>query len=362
MFIRKIQSTHLVFLLIVLLVTAWILSGQFNKRPTPAPLTPSLATVATNWSEAKAISRELVVYGDIEPFQVARVKARTQGIVESIVKKGDVVKKGDELARLSMDDRAVRLAQAETHLLATERDYNAVKQLITRDLSSESERQLKLAQLESARAGLRAIEFEIENTHIRAPIDGMINQILVDQGSLVNTGGDLLEIIDNDPLLAVIHVQQEDVAKLKLGQQASVRFIGDLTRQGKIRFISPIGDTKTRTFRVEIEIDNHTDPLPSGLSAEVSLTLSTEQAHSISPALIRLDQDGQIGVFTVNGSQIIEFKPINVVRADGQNIWVSGLADKVQLITLSQGTLSNGQSVQIRPTPNAYLMPAQENH
>jgi multidrug efflux system membrane fusion protein len=360
MFKNKLQPTHIVFLLISLLLTIWIISGQFKTQPTLSPPPEAMASVAASWSEAQTIERELVVYGDIEPFQIARIKARTTGLVEQIIGKGREVKQGDQLARLSMDDRALRLAQAKAQLASNQRDYQAVQQLIARNLSSESERQLKWAQLEAARAQLRAIEFDIENTRLLAPINGTINRILADLGTLVSPGTDIVEIVDNDPLLAVIHVQQEDIAQLTLNQPARVRFIGGDTREGKIRFISTIGDAKTRTFRVEIALANTDNQLPSGLSAEVTLALSSHQAHLISPALIQLDAEGQVGVFILEQNDKVAFVPISPIRADGQKIWVSGLDQRVRLITLHQAGLRPGQTVRVQPTPDVYLTPVED--
>lgn len=360
MFKNKLQPTHIVFLAISLLLTIWLISGQFKTAPSVSVAPETLASVAASWSEAQTIERELVVYGDIEPFQIALIKARTTGVVEQVISKGREVKQGDQLARLSMDDRALRLAQAKAQLASNQRDYQAVQQLIARNLSSESERQLKWAQLEAARAQLRAIEFDIENTRLLAPINGTINRILADQGSLVTPGTDIVEIIDNDPLLAVIHVQQEDISQLTLNQPARIRFIGGEVREGKIRFISTIGDAKTRTFRVEVALANADNRLPSGLSAEVILTLSTHQAHPISPALIQLDAQGRVGVFILDQDDKVVFAPITPIRADDRIIWVTGLAQRVRLITLNQAGLRPGQAVKVQPTPTGYPTPLKD--
>ncbi|HEY9018970.1 efflux RND transporter periplasmic adaptor subunit [Thiomicrospira sp.] len=353
---KKLQASHIVFILILLLVVSWIASGMLgsNNHPQSIDEEPNLPTIAASWSEAQSIHRKLVIYGDAQPIQVSIVRARTDGLVEDIVGVGQTVRESDKIARLSMDDRQVRLAQAKAQVASSQRDYDAVNQLIERNLASDSERQLRLAQLESARAALRAIEFEIENTQVKAPINGTVNHIFAEQGSFVTLGGQLLEIVDNNPLLAVIQVQQAEIANIQLGQTAKIRFVGGEERTGQVRFISPIGDAKTRTFRVEIEIDNSQNPLPSGLSAEVTLELDAQMAHQISPALIRLDENGQAGIYIVNGQQTLEFKPIEIVRADGKAIWVNGLERRVQIATLTHGALADGQKVNVQPTPNSF--------
>src|SRR5690606_36902816 len=123
-----------------------------------------------------------------------------------------------------------------------------------RNVGTEAEAQTRLAQLEAARAELRAIELEIGNTRLEAPIGGVVNRVIADIGSYVSLGGEILEIVDNDLLVAVVHVQQADIARVTNGMDARVRFIGGDERDGVIPFVSPLGDAATRTFRVEVEI------------------------------------------------------------------------------------------------------------
>lgn len=356
------QPAFWVFVAIFVLVSGWIASGvlapQAPKDDTQAP--PALAQVSASWSEAQPISRKLFFYGDVQPVQVVTIRARAEGLVEEVVKLGTSVTKGDRLAQLSLDDRPVRLAQAKAHLASVQRDYEAISQLIERNLVSDSERQLKLAQLESARASLQAIELEIANTRLQAPVSGVVNRVLADLGSFVSIGGEVVEIIDNNPLIAVIHVQQADIARLTLGQTATVRFIGGQQREGHIRFIAPLGDSQTRTFRVEVEINNQHDPLPSGLSAEVVIELEPEMAHAISPALVRLDEQGRSGIFVIDADTDparLKFNSIQVVRADHHALWVTGLPLLVQIVTLSQGTLNEGDEVRVQQTPAELLVP-----
>jgi multidrug efflux system membrane fusion protein len=335
-----------------MLVTVWIGSGLVFKSPSESiEQTPPVPTVATRWSEAQTLGRQLVLYGDVEPVQIARVRARTEGIVEQQVAVGQRVEQGDVIARLSIDDREVRLAQARAQLASAQRDFAAIDQLIERQLASDSERQLRLAQLEAARAALRAVELDIEHTQVKAPINGVVSRILADQGSYISAGGELVELVDNDPLIAVVQVQQATVAQIQPGLVADVRFMSGETRQGQVRFVAPIGEAQTRTFRVEISIDNQADhqamPLPSGLSVEVIMEIEQLQAHQISPAIVRLDAQGRAGVYLVNQASELVFKPIDIVRADGQALWVSGLDQRVQLVTLSQAALVEGQQVKV---------------
>jgi len=354
---RFLNSTALVFLAIIVLVAVWIGSGVIMRDAVDAPQRAELPppTVAASWSLAEPVTRELVLYGDVEPAQVAILRARVDGIVEETATQGDRVQAGDALAQLSTDDRAARLAGVTAQLASAQRDHDSARQLFERNIGSETDVQQRLVQLEAARAQLRAVELEIANTTLRAPIGGTISRILAEAGSYVSPGGQILEIVDNDPLVAVVQVQQAQIVNVRNGMEARVRFIGGETRDGRVRFISPIADAATRTFRVEIEVANTDNALPAGLSAEVTLPFSTVPAHRISSALARLNEEGAIGLYVLDEDDRIRFAPVTLIRARADGVWVSGLPDRVRIVTISQGSLLPGQQVIVQDTPEEYL-------
>jgi multidrug efflux system membrane fusion protein len=351
------NSTTLVFLAIVAVIVVWIGGGMISREP-PAPpqqLSPRVPTVAASWSDAEDVVREFVLYGDVEPVQVSTLRARTDGLVEEVARQGTQVQAGDELVQLSTDDREARLARAQAQVASAERDYQAARQLADRDVGPEAEAEARRAQLEAARADLRAVELEIANTTLRAPIGGTISEVLADVGSYVAVGGEVLEIVDNDPLIAVVRVQQAAIGNVRAGMPAQVRFIGGEERDGSIRFVSPIADAATRTFRVEVEIANPDGELPAGLSAEVVIPFATEKAHRVSAALGRLDEQGRIGLHVIDEDDRIAFLPVEIIRARADGVWVTGLPERARIVTISQGTLSPGQRVEVRETPEEYL-------
>ena len=354
---RLFNATTLVFLAIVGLVVVWIGSGMMGREDeaSPAPAERALPSVAASVSEAEEVTRELVLYGDIEPTQIATVRARVDGVVEEIVSQGTRVVAGDILARLSTDDREARRARAEAQLATAEQSAGNARQLFERGVGPETTVQTTAAELEAARAELRAIELEIANTEVVAPIAGVVNRLISDIGAYVSPGGEVLEIVDNDPLLAVVTVQQGDISGVRPGMRARVSAIGGDTREGTVSFVSPIADAATRTFRVEVEVANPDGELPSGISAEVVIPVETLSAHYISPALARLDTEGRLGVYLVDEEDRIQFAPMQIVYADAGGIWITGVEDGSRLVTISQGALQPGERVEVRETPPGYL-------
>jgi membrane fusion protein, multidrug efflux system len=352
---RFFTSTTIVFAAIILLVAFWIASGMIGREEeeVAAPQRP-LPIVTASWSEALPVDQRLSLYGDVEPTQVATVRARTDGLIESVAEQGTVVVQGDELAQLSTDDREARLARGEAQVANAERSYDAAVQLAERNVGPQSDVQARLAELEAARAELRAIQLDIENTTLTAPIPGIVNRVIAEIGAYVSAGGEVLEIVDNDPLIAVVQVQQSQIVNVRRGMPAMVSFIGGRQAEGRVSFVSPLADAATRTFRVEVEVPNPDGEVPAGISVEVMLVTATVDAHHLSSALLRLDEQGQLGLYAVENDDSVVFKPVEIVMADSSGIWVTGLLARDRLVTISQGAVAAGETVTVEETPAEY--------
>lgn len=354
---RYLSSSTLAFLAILGFLAFWIGSGMLNREPPAeaAPVEVAVPHVAASMSVAEEIVPRTVLFGNVVPDQTSILRARTAGIVEEVVRQGHVAEQGEQLALLSADDREAGVARAEAAVGSAERDYDAARQLRERGVTSEAELQSRFAQLESARAELRAAQLELQNTRLTAPISGTVSNVMAELGSFVDAGGEVLEIVRNDPLIAQIEVRQSEITSVALGQSAQVVFQGGREAEGRVRFIAPVATAETRTFRVEVEVPNPDNAVPAGLSAQISLAMDAVRAHRLSPALIRLDDAGRIGVFVVaEDGQTLRFAPVQIVQARAEAIWVTGLEDRARVVTISQGALSDGQQARVSDTPEPY--------
>ena len=133
-----------------------------------------------------------------------------------------------------------------------------------------------------------------------------------------------------------------------VNQSALVRLLGREEAEGRLRYVSRISSAATNTFPIEIEIDNSKGLLPAGVSAEVTLNLETRDAIKITPAMLALDEAGNLGVKTlvsVDDSPTVKFVGIQLVKAEQDGVWLTGLGQRVDIITVGQGFVRDGDSV-----------------
>jgi membrane fusion protein, multidrug efflux system len=331
-------------------LAAWILSGVLTREPPRmAPRAPaSPMSVGVMISDERPVERLLTLHGEIEPDQRVLVRAQTAGRIEAVSSAlGERVDAGDEIARIAMDDREARLRKAMALVRGHETDYSAARRLAREGLQAQLQEETALSRLESARAELEAIRLDIDNTRLRAPIDGVINHRHAEIGDYVTVAAPVAEIIENHPLRAVVQVPQHSVHRVRAGGKARVTFVDDSEHEGEVRFISVSANTATRTFRVEILLQNEDRALPSGVSVQVRIPLQEVPAHHISPALVVLDEHGELGVKAVDSQNRVVVHPIQVVRADANGLWVTGLPQRVRIITLGQGFVTEGEPVMV---------------
>ena len=347
----------------VIALVLWMLSGQLGSKDQTAaetatasaePVrTKTLMKVQTRQQSAQLVTREIVIQGQVEPLKVMHLRAETGGTVESLpVDKGQRIYKGDVIAELSADNRLATLAVAEANQVQAQNEYNAASKLRKQGLQSQSVLNTAAAQLESAKAQVQAAQLDIGDTVLRAPFDALIDNIEVELGDFLDRGGRIATLIDNSKLLITGSVPQKNIIDVNAGSSAVAKLITGESLNGTVRYISSMADSATRSFGIEVIIDNPPASTMSGVSAEISIPVETISAHLISPAILALDDEGTLGIKAVNDNNEVIFHAVSVVKTESDGAWVTGIPDNVTLITLGQGFVNPGEQVQPVPENN----------
>ena len=185
---------------------------------------------------------------------------------------------------------------------------------------------------------------------IVAPFSGYLESLKVDEGDFLNTGAVCASLIDPDPMLLVADIAEKDIAQIQLGSEATAKLISGRMVNGLVSFIASSADKNTRTFRVEISVDNNDRTIRDGVSAEIYIKGKEEAAHIISPSILSLSDEGKLGIRTVNVENKVEFKEIKILEDTNKGMWVSGLGEEARIITLGQEYVFQGQTVNVKET------------
>lgn len=286
----------------------------------------------------------------IEAHEEAEVVAKVGGEVREIfVEEGDVVRKGDVLARLDGDRLRLEVAEAEANLRKLERDYNRFKELSAKGLVAKNTAENAQYDLEALQASYDRARLELSYTTIRAPIDGVVSARFIKVGNTITANDPTFRVTDLDPLIAYVRIPEKEFRKLATGQKAEVVVdaLGGDRLAGTISLISPTVDPQTGTFRVRVEVPDESSRLKPGMFARINIVYEYREDALQIPRNAILDSDGRQSVFIVVG-ETAERRPIETGLIN--NGWVEiadGLEGNEQVVVVGQGGLKTGTVVKV---------------
>lgn len=335
---------------LVLAIVGWMGSGfvipsgqsaQSVARTAPAPVAVAVAT-----SHAETVTQFYQAEGQALPDRDTMMRAEISGdILEVFVSKGQDVAAGEVIARFDPTGNAADANRAAEELARAQREFDNASQLLERGVATADRVSQARAALAAAQAQVTATTEAAEALTITAPFAGRIETLDLDEGEFVSAGVEVGRLVDITPLTVAIQVPQQSLTRLAVGQAATVRFITGEVREGTVTFVGTSAANETRTFLAEIEVANEDGAIPAGISAEVVIPTGEKEAHFLSPSIVSLDTDGSLGVKTVNADDVVEFFPIEVVKAQIEGIWVTGLPATADVIVVGQGFVSAGETV-----------------
>ena len=328
------KSSRSLGLLVVLMVV--ILSGCGSEKEEQAK--EAAKAKAASAAKVKPVLVELagVRRGKIEEIlersaalqaeEQVLVLARAQNpAVELLVEEGDLVEKDQVILRLENDSQLTNYNQAKSQTDKAKIEFDRVEKLFDQSLISESEyvnaqftyNQAKLAEEEAKR--------QLDFTEVKAPIKGTITSRSVKVGDKVTTGTPIFEIIDLDSTVAVIHVPEQYLPKLKKDMPARLisTTLGDTVFEGYVKRISPVVDAEAGTVKVVVGVKNR-GALSPGMWVNVELVLDENENAILIPKrsiTYSVDQTFAFTIYTdTNGVRRAERKLVEPRNADKENI------------------------------------------
>ena len=311
-----------------------------------AAVDPDIKSVQIKTIVAEPIQTQMTLAGETRASEDLSLRASFSGTVTRVnFEKGDSIKKGQ--AVIAMDTRVLEanIERARAVIEEKKLDLAAAERLVTQKLSSKVSLATAKSALASAEADLASLLIDLENSQTRAPFSGVLNDIHINAGQVIDRGDPIAELITLAPLTVHTQVPQKDLQFINLGAAAKVTTLGGVATEGEITFIDGVADTGTRSMGVDITIANNDRALPAGISTTVEVALSNQLAHGFSPALLTLDENGNTAVKIVDDESSVTLEAVNILRFTRDKVWVTGLPESANVITVGQGFVNPGEIV-----------------
>lgn len=350
---------------------------------------PSAMRVVVLRSEASEIDSAVILRGQTRAIRQVDVRSETTSTVLSEPKrKGAFVTAGDLLCELdpgtrpaqlaeakarkaqaesSMPEAEARLEEAKARLEEARINNNAAQKLAETGYASETRRISTQAAVSSAEAGIKSAEAgletsrasieaataavaaaqrEIDRLTIEAPFQGLLESDTAELGSLMQPGSLCATIIQLNPIKVVGYVPETAVNRVQVGALAGAELATGLQVHGRVTFLSRSADPNTRTFEVEITVDNPELLIRDGQTATIAISSDGAKAHRLPQSALTLNNDGKLGVRTVGPGNVVAFVPVDVIRDTPMGVWLTGLPETADVIVVGQDYVIEGVTVE----------------
>jgi len=353
-------------LYIVLIATVLASCGSDNVQTGTAQ--QQAINVVTSRVDPQISGKGLIANGVVQAISHARLSTRMMGFVERIpVKTGDKVRKGQLLIDISNSDLSAKRAQANAGIAAArahfenaEKDLNRYTNLFNSNSASQKELDdittrynMAKAQLETATQMKNEVDAQFAYVNIRAPFDGVVTNIFIDEGNMANPGVPLIAVESPGVFEVEAAIPESEINKLD--QQAPVRVylkVLDTYVPGEISEVSSSGANTGGQYMVTVKLNKPVKELKSGMYAQVEFD-TADQAENSGNILVPKEaivRQGQLtGIYTVSAQNTAILRWLRLGRTFGTQVEVlSGLEAGEDFVLSADSKLYNGAPLAIQ--------------
>lgn len=350
---KKKGILSIVAVIAILALIAWVLNNNKKKNAEITAIVSSgnvgLVAVNTEKVSKTAINLDFSANGTFAANQDLIVAAENAGRVTRIlVDEGSRVSKGQLIARIDADLLNVDVETAKANYQSAVRDLERYESAFK--TGGVTQQQLDNARLnvQTTQARLQSANLKSSDANIKSPISGIINKRFVEQGSYVNVGNQIVEIVDVSKLKLQVTANESQVVQLKLGDQVAIKsnVFSGITFTGKINFIAPKADNSLN-FPVEVELSNNTDgKLKAGMYGTAVFDFPNQAAAITVPRSAFVGSISSNKVFVLEGDKAKERQVIAGRNLGDRVEVIEGLKEGELVITSGQVNLVDGTEVQ----------------
>ena len=316
-----------------------------EKKTEQVAAVETVPTVSVVEVFTQAVPQEAVYTSTVQPYAKNNIAPQSVNRISKIfVEIGDYVTKGQVVAEMDQ----IQLQQAELQMKNNEIEYNRLKGLF--DAGGLSRSDLDAIEL-AYKVSKTQYENLLENSVLRSPINGVITARNYDVGDMYSMSAPIFTVEQIVPVKLLVGISESDYSKVKKGDSVTVvaDAIPGKTFYGKINRIYPTVDPATRTFTVEIKIDNNYKTLRPGMFVRATVNFGSNNSVVIPDvAVVKQQGSGERFVYVLNEDGTVTYQKVVLGRRMGAEYEVlEGLSNGAKVVTGGQIRLKDGIKVNV---------------
>jgi len=324
--------------------------GDKTAGAASAPAELPTVPVRIEVLQPSVVEDTLYLTGRLFAWEEAVISAEMAGAVDwRGVERGARVQKGQELFHVDVRSIRALLNQAEARHTQAKQALERARNLHERGVGTQQSLDQAIIDESILASELENARIQHEKSVVRAPFDGLVDVLDREVGEFVDAGTALLRLIRTDPINAAIPVPEADIRYFEVGSNVvlSVEALPGEVFEGGIFRIATSADTLTRTFGVEVAIENPDMRLKPGMTVRARLVRREFHDAITAPLFSIISMENQrFAVVEEDGEAHI--RHIEVGRIVGDRVHVTrGLSAGERLIVTGHRDLREGQRVTV---------------
>lgn len=304
----------------------------------------------------KTFTHQFEVHGVVEADKVVEVYPEAAGRIRAImVKEGQKVAAGQTLITLNVDVVVNQKKEVEGSLALAKDLFERQKKLWEEDkIGSEVEYLQSKNRFESLQSTLKALEAQIAMGVVRAPHDGIVDEIFAKVGGAGNPMAPVLRLVNTNQVYIETEVSEDYVGVITKGSKVSVQFPSiDYMVDTTVAYAGNYIDPGNRTFKVLVNLNNKKGLLKPNLLATMKVVDFEKESEFVIPSsAVMQDTEGKSYVYVVakkEGELVARKVYLEVGKSnESGTLVISGLTGDEKLITVGARSVTDGEYIKIK--------------
>ena len=339
-----------------LVLAAAVLAACSSKKDQQKGPQEELPQVKVQTVYEEQVTQKSEYTATVEAFKTNNISSNSGARIKRLlVDVGSHVRAGQSVVILddvNVSQQRMAIDQQRIALANLKRELDRAKELVrigggTQQAVDQLQAQYD-AQARAIDSSTRSLATMQENTVLTSPVSGVVTAKNYDAGDL--PAGPILVIEQQQPLKVVVNVNESDFPKVKTGMAVDVKLdtYGDEAFPGRVHIIHPTIDAGSRTFQVEVTINNASNRVHTGMFARVTFNFGTTHSVVVPDRAIQKQTGSGVRYVWVNNGGTVEFREVQLGQRLGNRYEViGGLTNGTEVVTEGQSRLTNGARVQV---------------
>jgi membrane fusion protein (multidrug efflux system) len=348
--IITMKTYKIIFFAVILVLAGGLFYSCGGDRGQTKENNQKLPLVKVQDVKPQLFAEKFTVVGVVKPYASAKISSEEGGLILSIEKdKGSSVAAGQIVVRLKKDVEGATYDQLLAQYELAKLNFEKQQQLYDDNATTEIAYLTAKWQLEAAAKGLEVVKTHMSKGFIRSPISGVVEDKFMNKGEMSAPGIPILSIVDVSRVKISAGMPEKYVDQVKKGQDVkiTVDVLPGSEFSGKINYIAPSLSQGSRTFEIEIVINNKQRLLKPEMSANVELARSETENAIVIPQDYIIDYGDEKFLFVLEGG-VAKKRNVELGGRNENLVLVkSGLNEGDKLIIEGFQTLNDGEKVKV---------------